>query len=217
MNAPSPIVVLVSGRGSNLQAIIDAAQNDLPVSIRAVISNRPGVLALERAQQAGIPSDVIDHRQFHRREDYDAALQEKIDAFEPDLVVLAGFMRVLTPGFVAHYSGRLMNIHPSLLPQFPGLNTHERALAAEVKEHGVSVHFVTEEVDAGPLIIQARVPVLPDDNAEVLAARVLEQEHRILPLAIRWFVEGRLTLLNERVLLDILRGILSAAQRATRR
>ncbi|VFN04679.1 MAG: formyltetrahydrofolate-dependent phosphoribosylglycinamide formyltransferase [Candidatus Kentron sp. G] len=188
---PFPIVVLISGRGSNLQAIIDAAGRDLPVKIRAVISNRAGAFGLERARLAGIETLTLEHTSFPSRKAFDAALASVIEGFEPRLVVLAGFMRVLTPAFVSHFAGRLINIHPALLPQLPGLDTHERAIAAGFKEHGASVHFVTEEVDAGPIIIQARVPVLPDDTPETLAARVLVEEHRILPQAIRWFVEGK--------------------------
>nr|VFJ66608.1 MAG: phosphoribosylglycinamide formyltransferase-1 [Candidatus Kentron sp. FM]VFJ68331.1 MAG: phosphoribosylglycinamide formyltransferase-1 [Candidatus Kentron sp. FM]VFK16376.1 MAG: phosphoribosylglycinamide formyltransferase-1 [Candidatus Kentron sp. FM] len=191
---PLPIVVLISGRGSNLQAIIDAAGRDLPVNIRAVISNRAGALGLERARLAGIETVTLEHTSFPSREAFDAALESLIEGFGPRLVVLAGFMRVLTPAFVSHFAGRLINIHPSLLPQLPGLDTHERAIAARFKEHGASVHFVTEEVDAGPIIIQARVPVLADDTPETLAARVLVQEHRILPQAIRWFVEDKFPL-----------------------
>jgi len=197
-----PIVVLISGRGSNLQAIIDAAAADLSFDIRAVISNRPRVAGLRRAQRAGIATEVLDHTDYPSREAYDQALQRLIDRCRPRLVVLAGFMRILTPRFVAHYRGRMINIHPSLLPAFPGLDTHQRALDAGVREHGASVHFVTDEVDGGPVIIQARVPVLSGDTAEVLAARVLEQEHQIFPQAIRWFAEGRLKLEGERVLLD---------------
>lgn len=197
-----PIVVLLSGRGSNLQAIIDAAAGDLAIDIRAVISNRPGVAGLERARRAGIATEVLNHTDYPSREAYDQALQRRIDRYRPRLVVLAGFMRILTPGFVARYRGRMINVHPSLLPAFPGLDTHQRALDAGVREHGASVHFVTDEVDGGPVIIQARVPVLGGDTAEVLAARVLAQEHRILPQAVRWFAEGRLKLEGERVLLD---------------
>jgi phosphoribosylglycinamide formyltransferase-1 len=197
-----PIVVLLSGRGSNLQAIIDAAAGDLAIDIRAVISNRPGVAGLERARRAGITTEVLNHTDYPSREAYDQALQRRIDRYRPRLVVLAGFMRILTPGFVARYRGRMINVHPSLLPAFPGLDTHQRALDAGVREHGASVHFVTDEVDGGPVIIQARVPVLGGDTAEVLAARVLAQEHRILPQAVRWFAEGRLKLEGERVLLD---------------
>lgn len=185
-----PIVVLVSGRGSNLQAIIDAAQGDLPVEIRAVISNEAGAYGLERARRAGIETVVLEHRSFPDRAAFDKALESAIEKYRPGLVVLAGFMRILTPGFVAHFSGRLINIHPALLPQLPGLHTHERAIAQGLREHGATVHFVTEEVDAGPIILQARVPVLPDDVPETLAARVLVEEHRIFPQAIRWFVEG---------------------------
>jgi len=196
------VVVLISGRGSNLQAIIDAAQQGLPVDIRAVISNVAGAAGLERAQGAGIHTEVLEHAGYPDREAYDQALQRLIDGFQPGLVVLAGFMRILTPAFVARYHARMVNIHPSLLPAFPGLNTHQRALEAGVREHGASVHFVTEEVDGGPVIIQARVPVLPDDTPEVLAARVLEQEHSIFPQAIQWFAEDRLSLQGNAVLLD---------------
>ncbi len=197
-----PVVVLISGRGSNLQAIMDAASNDLPVEIRAVISNRPDVAGLDRAKRARIETRILDHNEFTSREEYDAALQALIDSFEPSLVVLAGFMRILTADFVNHYRGRMINIHPSLLPAFPGLDTHERALEAGVREHGASVHFVTEEVDGGPIIVQAKVPVLPNDTPETLAARVLKQEHRILPQAVGWFAESRLQLEGNAVLLD---------------
>lgn len=153
--APLPIVVLISGRGSNLQAIIDAAQVDLPVVIRAVISNRPDALGLKRGRRARIPVQVVDHKNFENRIGFDEALRAVIDGFNPGLVVLAGFMRILTPGFVSRYRGRLINIHPSLLPEFPGLNTHQRALEAGVSEHGASVHFVVGAVDEGPVIIQS--------------------------------------------------------------
>jgi phosphoribosylglycinamide formyltransferase-1 len=189
------LVVLISGRGSNLRAILEAVRaGELPVEVCAVISNRPDAGGLAHARAAGIAHEVVDHREFPDREAFDAALMRAIDRYRPDLVALAGFMRVLGERFIEHYEGRLMNIHPSLLPAFPGLRTHERALAAGEKEHGASVHFVTREVDAGPVIVQARVPVLPGDTPEALAARVLEQEHRIYPLAIRWFAEGRLRL-----------------------
>ena len=199
-----PIVVLISGRGSNLQSIIDqAASGDLPVEIRAVISNQPGVQGLDRAAAAGIETRVLDHGNFPDRESYDRALAELIDSYHPGLVILAGFMRILTPGFVRHYAGRMLNIHPSLLPKFRGLHTHERALEAGEKEHGASIHFVTEELDGGPVFLQAVVPVLPDDTPERLAARVLEQEHRLYPEAIRWFAEGRIRLTEDgRLLLD---------------
>ena len=189
-----PLVVLISGSGSNLQAIIDAAHNGLPVDIRAVISNRPGVNGLKRAEQAGIPIRVLDHKEFTEREKYDDALKSLIDNFQPELVILAGFMRILTSDFVRHYAGRLFNIHPSLLPKFRGLHTHQRALDAGEKLHGASVHFVTEELDGGPVIVQAQVSVLSDDDADRLAARVLEREHQIYPLAIDWFAAGRLSL-----------------------
>lgn len=181
------VVVLISGRGSNLQAMLDAG---IPVS--AVISNRPGAGGLEIAARRGIATAVIEHRRYATREAFDAALAEEIDRHAPRLVALAGFMRVLTPGFVAHYAGRLVNIHPSLLPEFPGLDTHARALAAGAKRHGCTVHFVTAELDHGPVIAQASVPVLPDDTADTLAARVLAQEHQIYPRALRWFLDGLL-------------------------
>lgn len=198
-----PIVVLISGRGSNLQAIIDAAGDaDSPFAVSAVISNRPRAAGLARARRAGIATRVVDHSAHADRESFDAALAEAIDAYQPGLVVLAGFMRVLTADFVARYERRLINIHPSLLPEFPGLDTHQRAIDSGAREHGTSVHFVTADLDSGPLIAQARVAVQAGDDAEALAARVLAQEHRILPRAIRWFAEGRLAVDGGRVLLD---------------
>ncbi|GAB4511802.1 MAG: phosphoribosylglycinamide formyltransferase [Sulfuricaulis sp.] len=197
------MVVLVSGRGSNLQAIIDAVRDGrLPADIRAVISNEPGTPALARARTAGMPVHVVNHRDFPAREQFDLALMQQIDAYQPRLVVLAGFMRILGKNFIDHYAGRLINIHPSLLPAFPGLNTHARALQDGVKLHGASVHFVTHEVDGGPVIVQAAVPVMPDDTPDILAERVLGEEHRIYPLAIRWFLDGRLSVEAGRVLLD---------------
>ncbi len=197
------VVVLISGRGSNLQSIIDQTRaGALSVSLRAVISNRADAHGLVRAREAGIPTAVLDHRRFASRADYDQALAELIDRYEPGLVVLAGFMRVLGSRFVKHYAGRLINIHPSLLPAFPGLDTHARALASGARRHGATVHFVAPEVDAGPIIIQASVPVLPGDTEETLASRVLQEEHRIYPLAIRWFAGGRLQIQGDRVLLD---------------
>ena len=197
------LVVLISGRGSNLQAILDqAVSGELPVEVATVVSNRPGVHGLERARQAGVPALELDHKNFADRPAFEAALIETIDRRQPDLVVLAGFMRVLTAGFTEHYRGRLLNIHPSLLPKFRGLHTHERAIAAGETEHGASIHFVTAELDGGPVIVQARVPVLPSDDPDVLAARVLEQEHRLYPLAIRWFAEQRLRLEGEQVWFD---------------
>lgn len=201
--ARTAVVVLISGRGSNLQAILDEIRADrLPVKIRAVISNNPDAPGLARAQAASIPTHVVNHRDYPDREQFDQALRREIDAYAPELVVLAGFLRLLTPAFIKHYAGRLLNIHPSLLPQFPGLNTHARALESGARVHGASVHFVTPDMDAGPIIIQAAVPILPGDTPLSLAARVLEQEHRIYPLAIRWFAEGRLRLQDGQVLLD---------------
>ncbi len=198
-----PVVVLISGRGSNLQAIIDdGGQPDCPFELCAVFSNRPDAAGLERALQANIATRTVDHKSHASRESFDAALARAIDTWRPGLVVLAGFMRLLTHAFVDHYDGRLINIHPSLLPAFPGLDTHQRAIASGAAEHGASVHFVTAALDGGPLIVQARVPVLDGDDADTLAARVLAREHRILPLAIRWFAEGRLSIEGERVLLD---------------
>lgn len=197
------LVVLVSGGGSNLQAFIDAcAGADYPCTITGVISNRPAAGGLGRAERAGIPGVVVDHTLYPSREDFETALAGAVDAFGADLVILAGFMRVLTAGFVGRYRGRLLNIHPSLLPKYPGLHTHRRAIEAGDTEAGASVHFVTEELDGGPLILQARVPVLPGDSAEALAARVLLQEHRIYPLAARLLAEGRLRLAGDAVLLD---------------
>lgn len=189
------VVVLISGSGSNLQALIDSiAQDGNPARICAVVSNRADAYGLQRAQAAGIATRVLDHKQFDGREAFDAALVECIDAFAPQLVILAGFMRILSPAFVSHYSGRLLNIHPSLLPKYKGLHTHQRALEAGDREHGCSVHFVTEELDGGPLVVQAIVPVQSDDTPDSLAQRVHAEEHRIYPLAMRWFAEGRLRL-----------------------
>ena len=183
------IVILISGRGSNMQAILAAR---LPVTVTAVISNEPKAAGLAIAQQHGVATRVVDHRAYADRAAFDTALTKEIDALKPDLVVLAGFMRILSDDFVKHFGGRLINIHPSLLPAFSGLHTHRRALEAGVKVHGCTVHFVTPQVDDGPIVIQAAVPVLPGDSEDALAARVLEQEHRIYPQAIRWFCEGRL-------------------------
>ncbi|MVW75296.1 phosphoribosylglycinamide formyltransferase [Pseudomonas xionganensis] len=203
MTTQCNVVVLISGSGSNLQALIDSiTQNGNPARIAAVISNRADAYGLTRAQNAGIATAVLDHKQFDGREAFDSALIEAIDAFDPQLVVLAGFMRILTPGFVNHYSGRLLNIHPSLLPKYKGLHTHQRALESGDSEHGCSVHFVTEELDGGPLVVQAVVPVLADDSAESLAQRVHGQEHLIYPLAVRWFAEGRLRLADQGAMLD---------------
>ena len=203
MPAGCNVVVLISGSGSNLQALIDSIVHDgNPARIAAVISNRADAYGLDRARQAGIATAVLDHKQFDGREAFDAALVEAIDAFDPQLVVLAGFMRILTPGFVRHYTGRLLNIHPSLLPKYKGLHTHQRALEAGDREHGCSVHFVSEELDGGPLVVQAVVPVQSDDSPSSLAQRVHEQEHVIYPLAVRWFAEGRLQLAAQGAMLD---------------
>jgi phosphoribosylglycinamide formyltransferase-1 len=194
------VVILISGRGSNMEALIAARDaGNLPINIVAVISNRPEAMGLETAAKASIPTHFINHKAFAGREAFDAALAECIDDFSPDLVVLAGFMRILSDGFVRHYAGRLMNIHPSLLPSFPGLHTHQRALEEGVRIHGCTVHFVTPTLDHGPVIIQAAVPVLDDDTEASLAARILVQEHRIYPQAVRWFAEDKLTLENGRV------------------
>lgn len=188
------IVILISGRGSNMKAIIDAASNQsIPVNVRAVISNDPNAAGLDTARQAGLTTRALDHRKFENRDSFDSALIELIDEYQPGLVVLAGFMRILGEAFVTHYMGRLMNIHPALLPSFPGLNTHERVLETGVDVHGATVHFVTLDVDAGPIIVQAEVDVKNGDSESDLATRVLEQEHRIYPLAIGWFAEGRLS------------------------
>jgi phosphoribosylglycinamide formyltransferase 1 len=188
------IVVLISGRGSNMQALLDAR---LPVG--AVISNRADAKGLAVAAARGVAAGVVEHRAFPAREAFEAALGREIDRYAPRLVALAGFMRVLTPAFVSRYAGRMLNIHPSLLPAFPGLHTHERALAAGVKTHGCTVHFVTEALDHGPIVIQAAVPVRPGDTAETLAARVLEQEHVIYPRAVRWFLDGKLVIADGKV------------------
>lgn len=191
--AKLPVVVLISGRGSNLHAIIDCVNTGkLPIEIRAVISNRPAAAGLRHASATGIPTEILDHTTYTDRAHFDRALQAAIDRHAPGLVVLAGFMRILTADFVNHYRGRMLNIHPSLLPQFPGLDTHRRAIESGCTEHGASVHFVTADTDGGPVILQTRVPVMPDDTADSLAARVLEQEHHLFPLAILWFAQGRI-------------------------
>jgi len=187
------IVILISGRGSNMEAIVRAG---LPAQVAAVISNRPDAAGLKFSAQAGLSAQVVDDRTFSSREAFEAALADAIDPHSPDLVALAGFMRVLGADFVRRYSGRMINVHPSLLPAFPGLHTHRRALQEGVKLHGCTVHFVTPQVDHGPIIVQAAVPVRAGDTEATLAARVLRQEHRIYPLAIRWFVEGHLVVEN---------------------
>lgn len=197
MPAMKNIVILISGRGSNMEALVRAAQAEQwPARIAAVISNKADAKGLEFAQAHGIPTAVVPNKAYPTRAEFDAALQQAIDAFSPDLVVLAGFMRILTPPFVEHYAGRMLNIHPSLLPAFPGLTTHQAALDAGVAEHGATVHFVTAELDHGPMVVQARVPVLPGDTAESLSARVLAQEHLLYPRAVRLFIEDRLSIDN---------------------
>lgn len=200
---PLSLVVLISGRGSNLKAILDAiGRGELPAVVTAVISDKAQAPGLDYARRKNIDTLALDAADYPDREGYDFALQGLIDMFEPGLVALAGFMRILTPAFVHHYHGRLINIHPSLLPELRGLNTHQRAIDKGIKEHGASVHFVTEELDGGPVIAQVRVPVLADDDAEQLAARVLKQEHRLYPQAIRWLAEGRVRLNGEQLLFD---------------
>jgi phosphoribosylglycinamide formyltransferase-1 len=194
------IVILISGRGSNMQAILKvAAAERWPEQIAAVISNQPTAAGLDVARAAGIPALAVNHRDYPDREQFDAALAELIDQYSPDLIVLAGFMRILTSGFVNRYFGRLINIHPSLLPSFPGLHTHQQAIDVGVKVHGATVHFVTAELDHGPIIAQAAVPVHDDDTEDTLAERVLEQEHRIYPQAVHDLMSGALKLVDGRV------------------
>ena len=194
------IVILISGRGSNMEAVVRAAENEgWPAHIAAVISNKPEAKGLEFARDRGIPTAIVSNKEFSSRVAFDAALQETIDRFAPDLVLLAGFMRILTAPFVAHYEGRMLNIHPSLLPLFPGLGTHQQALDAGESEHGATVHFVTAELDHGPMVAQARVPVLPGDTEDTLSARVLAEEHMLYPHAVRLFVEDRLSIHNGEV------------------
>ncbi len=188
------VVVLISGRGSNMQALLEAG---LPVEFACVVSNKTDAAGLVIAAEHRVPTAVVDHRLHPGRAEFDTALAAEIDRHEPDLVILAGFMRVLTEDFVRHYENRLINIHPALLPSFPGLNTHARAIAAGVKLHGCTVHFVTPEVDSGPIIAQAAVPVLADDTPQTLATRVLRQEHRLFPLAVRWLAENRVSLRDD--------------------
>ncbi len=194
------VVILISGRGSNMEAIVHTAQRERwNARIAAVISNRPDAAGLKFAQGQGIATAVVDHKAFESREAFDAALMQAIDPFQPDALVLAGFMRILTPGFIAHYAGRMLNIHPSLLPAFPGLHTHQRALDAGCQLAGTTVHGVTAELDHGPILAQALVPVLPDDDADRLAARVLALEHQLYPRALRWFLNDELEFDGNRV------------------
>jgi phosphoribosylglycinamide formyltransferase-1 len=198
---PCPIVVLISGNGSNLQALMDHSAEGA-YRVCAVISNKADACGLQRASKAGIPTRVIDHRDYADRLSFDKRLIEEIDSFNPALVVLAGFMRILSAEFVQHYAGRVLNIHPSLLPAYRGTHTHERVLEAGEKEHGVSVHFVTEELDGGPVVLQASVPIRTDDTAISLAERVFEQEHRIYPKAVAWFAAGRLNMQDKAAVFD---------------
>jgi len=190
------LVILISGRGSNMEALLDAK---LSIEKITVISNNPKAAGLTVAQEKGVQTLVVNHRDYPDRESFDAAMAEKIDACQPDLIALAGFMRILSDGFVNRYQGRLINIHPSLLPSFSGLKTHASALHEGVKIHGCTVHFVTPQVDHGPIVIQAAIPILPGDTEQTLAARVLQQEHLIYPQAVRWFIEGQLKQINHRV------------------
>ncbi|MGL5600366.1 MAG: phosphoribosylglycinamide formyltransferase [Silvania sp.] len=197
------IVVLISGNGSNLQAIIDACeQKKISGTIRAVFSNKADAFGLVRARDAGIAAHALEASQFSSREAFDRELVQEIDAYAPDVVVLAGYMRILSPAFVAHYAGRLLNIHPSLLPKYPGLHTHRQVLENGDEEHGTSVHFVTDELDGGPVILQAKVPVFEGDSEEDVTARVQTQEHAIYPLVVGWFVEGRLLMRDGAAWLD---------------
>ncbi len=197
------LAVLISGAGSNLQAILDAIDaGDLPARVSLVLSNKAGAAGLARAERAGVPAEVIDHRDFPDRATFDDAMIRRIDAHGADAVVLAGFMRILSPGFVRHYRGRLINIHPSLLPKYPGLNTHARALEAGDSEHGCSLHFVTDELDGGPLIAQARFPVAANDTAESLSKKVQAREHQLYPRVLRWRAQQRLEMTDQGVELD---------------
>ena len=195
------VVVLISGNGNNLQALIDAS-SDSSYTISHVISNNPDAFGLERAQRCGIASTVLNHRDFGTRGEFDSALQQAIDDQNPDLVVLAGFMRILGPEIVKNFSGRMLNIHPSLLPKYPGINTHQRVLDAGDREHGATVHFVTEELDGGPLIAQGRILVNANDTAQELAARVLIREQQLYPAVVTWFASGRLSLQKDRAVMD---------------
>ena len=197
------LAVLISGTGSNLQAILDAIDaGELPARVSLVLSNKASAAGLARAERAGVPAQAIDHRGFPDRASFDQAMIERIDAHGADTVVLAGFMRILSPGFVRHYQGRLINIHPSLLPKYPGLNTHARALEAGDREHGCSLHFVTDELDGGPLIAQARFPVAANDTAETLSEKVQAREHRLYPQVLRWRAQQRLQMTDQGVELD---------------
>lgn len=200
---PLKIVVLISGNGSNLQAIIDAIANGLPAKICAVISNRPEAYGLERATQAHIPNHTISLKDFPSYHEYNLAMQQQVDPLQPDLIVLAGFMQMLSPEIVQHWgTGRILNLHPSLLPKYPGLHTHQRVLEAQEKQHGVSVHFVTKDLDGGPIIAQMAVNVRSEDTIDSLAIRIQALEHQLYPKVIEWFAQGRVQLVNDRVYFD---------------
>jgi len=194
-------VVLISGGGSNLQSIIDNADT-IDLEIKSVISNNPQAYGLERAKKANIPTHSIDHKQFNSRDEFDKTLGAIIDEYSPDIIILAGFMRILTKKITNKYLGKMLNIHPSLLPKFQGLHTHQRAIDAGEKIHGVSIHFVTDELDGGPIIAQSSIEVLDDDTAESLAKRVLTEEHKLFPEVISWFTKGRLHLENNNAVLN---------------
>ncbi len=197
------IVVLISGNGSNLQAILEACEDSMPnAQVAAVFSNKADAYGLERAKQFDVNGHFVDPKAFESREDFDAELMKQIDEYQPDVIVLAGYMRILSGAFVSHYLGKMINIHPSLLPKYPGLHTHQRAIDAGDKEHGTSVHFVTEELDGGPVVLQAKVPVFEGDDADALAARVQTQEHKIYPMVTKWLVDGRLSMTEGRAYLD---------------
>ncbi|WP_274880367.1 phosphoribosylglycinamide formyltransferase [Vibrio harveyi] len=197
------IVVLISGNGSNLQAILEACEDNMPnAQVAAVFSNKADAYGLERAKQFDVNDHFVDPKAFDSREDFDAELMQQIDEYQPDVIVLAGYMRILSSAFVSHYLGKMINIHPSLLPKYPGLHTHQRAIDAGDKEHGTSVHFVTEELDGGPVVLQAKVPVFEDDDADILAARVQTQEHKIYPMVTKWLVDGRLSMTEGKAYLD---------------
>ncbi len=197
------IVVLISGSGSNLQSMIDGCHNGaINAEIVAVVSNQSSAYGLVRAQTAEIPAVCLSAKEYTNREEYDAALLDIIEQYQPDLVVLAGFMRILTPNFVKHFTGKMLNIHPSLLPKYPGLHTHRKAIENGDKEHGTSVHFVTEELDGGPVILQAKVPIFAEDTEDDVIERVKVQEHHIYPAVVQWFVTGRLSMINGKAILD---------------
>ncbi len=204
------IVVLISGNGSNLQALIDACEaGRVQGQLVGVLSNRADAYGLVRAKESGIATQILDNKAYTSRDEYDAALLQALETWQADLIVMAGFMRILTPAFVQHYQGRMLNIHPALLPKYQGINTHARAIAAGDRVHGASVHFVTEELDGGPVVLQAKVPVFPEDTPDELAARVLTQEHQIYPLVVNWFCQGRLQMREGQAWLD---GEVLAAQ-----